>query len=681
MPMARWGKRSIGAVIAGFAAIILADFIAPPPLEKARAVSAIVVDNDRQWLHAFAGDEGRWRFAASFEEIDPSFIDKLIAIEDKRFFHHPGIDPAAILRAAIDWARTGQIRSGASTITMQTARLLEPRPRTLPSKAIEMLRALQIERRLTKKEILEIYLTLAPYGGNIEGVRAASRLYFGKDPVALNDAEQALLIALPQAPEARRPDRRPVAATAARQEILEKLVRLERLNADRADEAAQVPVPAARQPMPQLAYHTAHRLANYTWPGFTQTTIDLAMQERASAALRAHLDGVRDGASGAVLIVENETGAVRAAVGSSGLDAPGGWINLNFAVRSPGSTLKPFIYAQAFEDGRVGPGTLIDDMPRSFGGYTPENFDRTFRGEVRVATALQHSLNIPAVAALELVGAERFANKLKNAGIALRTPRKAEKGAGLALALGGTGVRGVDLATLYLALANHGEMTPVKWTHAELAGDEKTYRFMSEDNARRVSAILRASPSLAGRAPSVLSERASPIAFKTGTSYGYRDAWSAGHGAGHTIVVWIGRADGGSRPGQTGRKAAAPLLFSLFDLVQETYRDGDEAGDNALEPVGDPLVVSRGVDDAPGPQIVFPQNGAELYASQPMRGFALAARGGGEHTWYANGEVIERSATSARTIWHPQRPGFYTITVVDGAGRSTVSKIRLVGAS
>lgn len=657
-----------------------ADYYAPPPLERARSVASIVTDRDGQWLHAFADREGRWRFAADIDAIDPSFVEKLIAIEDKRFFTHPGVDPAAVMRASIDWARTGRIQSGASTITMQTARLLEPRPRTLKSKLIEMVRALQIERRLTKREILEIYLTLAPYGGNIEGVHAASRLYFGKDPIALSNAEQALLIALPQAPEARRPDRNVNNAKAARAVIALKLNALGLLSDQHAQEAAVAKIPTARRALPRHAYHTARRLSDHHWPGRAHTTIDFAMQERAQSLLAAHLQESDDGATGALVIIENESGRVRASVGSSGLNVPGGWIDLTHSVRSPGSTLKPFIYAQAFEDGRAGPATVIEDMPRSFDGYAPENFDRSFRGEVRVKDALQHSLNVPAVAALERVGANRFANILRNVGIDLRMPGGPDDESGLALALGGAGVRAVDLAALYLALATDGRVRPLRWHNENPTDEIARRRIMTADNARRISKILSDAPSLAGRAPSALTQRTSPIAFKTGTSYGYRDAWAAGHGAGYTIVVWVGRADGAPRSGMTGRKAAAPLLFRSFDMVQEIHGDDRDTDDLQAEPA--PTILARAPIAIAPPQIIFPQNGAELFADNAERGFALAARGGAAgYRWYVNGDPVARDSLGRRSIWTPGSPGFYDVTVVDAAGRTAKSKVRIVGAS
>ncbi|MEM8773234.1 MAG: penicillin-binding protein 1C [Pseudomonadota bacterium] len=649
--------------------VLVADRLFPPPLHKADKLSPAALDRHGELLHAFTTKEGRWRFAVEAEAVDPVFIERLIAVEDKRFFRHAGVDPLAIMRAGFSSAKAGRIVSGASTITMQTARLLEPRPRTLLSKLIEAARALQIERRLSKDEILSLYLTLAPYGGNIEGVRAASLLYFGKEPSRLTDAEQALLIALPQAPEARRPDRHAAAARAARKAALEALQRRMLISMRHAREAMGDPLPLRRRPLPRIAYHASYRFADESAP--TRTTLDAALQIRAEALAARHAGEFNDGATVALLIIENETRAVRAAVGSSGLDAEGGWNDLTRAVRSPGSTLKPLIYALAFDDGRLGPASIIDDMPRRFGDYTPENFDRTFRGQVRMREALQHSLNLPAVAALHSVGARRFAARVNAAGVTLKTPDRAQQEAGLALALGGAGVTAQDLGALYAGLAEGGVVKPLRWIEDQF--ETNAYRLFSENAADAIADILRNAPTIAGRAPAALSQKAPRVAFKTGTSYGYRDAWTAGFGGGHTIIAWVGRADGASRPGATGRKAAAPLLFDAFDLLSENA--GAQAQPEPSPEMMDFAPVSSNAADGK-PEIIFPRNGVELYLENQHRGFTLAARGGaGEYRWYVNGAPVE--AASSRAIWRPARAGFFDIRVVDAAGRAHGSKVRV----
>ncbi|WP_375206663.1 penicillin-binding protein 1C [Hyphococcus sp.] len=659
--------------------IVALDLLFPPPLERARELSPLVTDRNGQWLHAFATPEGRWRFEADLDEIDSLFVSRVIAVEDQRFYAHWGVDPLAVLRAGVTSARSGRIVSGASTITMQTARLLEPRERTIGAKLVEMLRALQIERRLSKREILELYLTLAPYGGNIEGVRAASRIYFDKEPTRLTDAEQALLIALPQAPEARRPDLRAAAAKAARKKVLQKLAGAGVMNDVHAVEADEARLPAKRHPLPRMAYHAAQELALKNKPGVTRSTLDASLQARAEAKLADYVEQFDDGATASLLIVDNKTRAVRASVGSSGLDAKGGWIDLTRATRSPGSALKPFIYGLAFEAGYASANTVIDDMPRAFGDYAPENFDRSFRGEVHVREALQHSLNVPAVRALDRIGASRFAALIRAAGIDLKTPDRADKSPGLALALGGAGVTAREIATLYAGLGGGGEVAPLVWKAADEKEPENAYRLFSEDTAARISSILAGAPSLGGRAPADLTQKASRVAFKTGTSYGYRDAWAAGHGGGYTVVVWVGRADGAPRPGSTGRKTAAPLLFEVFDML-----DRDGATEGEIEKIEDDAPVlamsrfDRPQEKAP-PQIVFPRDGVEVFLGSGARGFSLAARGGeGSLRWYVNGEPLRIEETSGRHVWRPARAGFYDVTVVDKAGRRSRAKVRVI---
>ncbi len=674
----------LASVLAAMMSIATADLIFAPPLDRARAVSPLVTDQNGEWLHAFANADGRWRFKADLGAIDSSFVERLVLIEDKRFWSHWGVDPLALMRASVVSAKAGRVVSGASTITMQTARLLESRPRTFGSKAIEMIRALQIERRLTKDEILELYLTLAPYGGNLEGVRAASLVYFDKEPGRLNDAQQALLIALPQAPEARRPDLNPENALIARAEILEKLTSAGAIAAMRAAEAEEAPAPDRRHEFPRRAYHAAQRLAHakakVDASGVIQSTIDAGLQTRAEAMVTAYAKRFEDGATASLLIIENETRAVRAAVGSSGLDVDGGWIDLTNAMRSPGSTLKPFIYALAFEDGLAGPATIIEDMPRSFGGYTPENFDRTFRGEVRVREALQHSLNLPAVRALDGIGATRFSALMQAAGVFLKTPHRAETKPGLALALGGAGVTAQDIAMLYAALGDGGKVKPLVWTTPQKGDARDAYQLFSGETAERISAILSEAPALEGRAPAALSVDAPRIAFKTGTSYGYRDAWSAGHGGGYSVVAWVGRADGAPRPGETGRKAAAPLLFDVFDMLAREGKTRDGIGEPEADANSGALVARF---DAPArstpPEIIFPRDGVEVFLGGESRGYALAARGGGaQYRWYVDGEPVRRETLSGRVIWNPAGAGFYDVTVVDRDGRSARSKVRVI---
>ncbi len=668
-----------GAVLIGVLLLILAlDRLFPPPLERGGMLSVVAEDRDGLPLRAFPVENGRWRLAADLDRIDPHFIEALLLIEDARFQSHPGVDALAVVRAAGQAVSRGRIVSGASTITMQTARLLEPRPRTLGSKIIESIRALQIEARLSKDEILELYLTLTPYGGNLQGVRAASWAWFGREPDALPPNQIALLIALPQSPEVRRPDLRPDSALSARAAILSRLADVGWISAARAADAADEALPTGRNAFPGEAWHAAATIrARGQGEAIVRSTLDLTLQREAERLVSRLADEGGPGVQAAAIIVEIETRAVRAAVGSAGRDRAGGWMDLTAASRSPGSTLKPLVYALAFDDGQAAPDTLIDDSPARFSNYQPENFDRSFRGEVTIADALQHSLNVPAVRVLDRVGAARFASALDQAGAHPLIPGSLEGETGLAVALGGLGLSVRDLAVLYGALGDDGRALPLAWTEAEAsanAGAEPSH-LVSAESANEILDVLYGSPAPPGRMPAHLTQGAPRVAYKTGTSYGFRDAWAAGVTGGYVLVVWTGRPDAAPRPGVTGRAGALPTLFDLADAVARW----DPAFQNAAPPreaAPAPAGLARfTAQDAP-PVILFPPSNSELWADGPERGFVLSARGSGPLNWYVDGEAVARDAGGA-PVFTPGAPGFYALTVVDSEGRSTNTRVRV----
>jgi len=675
LPLSAKQKSWARVLLAVMVTLFALDVIFPPPLARVREVSPVVVDRNGEWLMAFTTSQGTWRLEARLDEIDPEFQRRLIAIEDERFWFHPGVDPIALARASVSYVRAGRVTQGGSTITMQLARLLEPRPRTIGSKLIEIIRAFQIERRLSKREILSAYLTLAPYGGNLEGVRAASRAYFQRDPMWLDDAEMALLIALPQAPEARRPDRHPVAARAARDRVLTLMQRAGLISATRAAEGRQVAI-QTRAPFPYSAPHAAEALvAAHPREGVIHSTLDARLQRDLEALARRQVAGLERDAQIAIMAVHLETREVRARVGGAGRERAGGYIDMTRAIRSPGSALKPFLYAIAFDEGIAAPETLVRDAPRRFGGYLPENFDRRFHGDVTLEDALRHSLNLPAVATLERIGANRFHASLRRAGADVRLPRRADSEPGLALALGGVGMTLEDLVQLYATLGDEGRARPL------MTGEGATLpfsrRFVRSQTAERVLEILATSPHPAGRVPAQVAQGAPRVAFKTGTSYGFRDAWSVGVSNGYAIGVWVGRPDGAPRPGATGRSEALPVLFDAFDLLgtpSEPYREPERH-----EQVAPALVRFEGEQE--GLSILFPPSNAEVLVldyGTDARGLSLSARGGrAPLTWYAEGARVATEETSGRAIWRPRAPGFYDVTVVDADGQRAQVRVRI----
>lgn len=659
--------------------LLTADALFPPDLSRGERSSPVVLDRNGAWLRALPVENGRWRIRADLGRTDKTFLRRLVAIEDGRFWTHGGVDPFAIVRAGGSAAARGRIVSGASTLTMQTARLLEPRPRTFDAKLIEMIRAVQLEVRYSKREILALYLTLAPYGGNLEGVRAASLSYFGHEPETLTLGEQALLIALPQSPEARRPDRRPGAARAARRLVLQRMVAARQITRREAEEAESEPLPA-RAAFPARAWHAAGELARGAPAGQATvvSTLDAGLQARLEPLAAAYAREQGPEATAAIMVVEIEGRAVRALVGSGGLDRSGGWIDMTRALRSPGSALKPFIYAFAFDDGVAAPDTEMQDVATRFNDYQPEDFDRVFRGKVTAREALSHSLNVPAVAMMERIGPANFLARMESAGVRLVRPRAKTRAPGLALALGGEGITLRDLAVLYCALGDEGIARPLAFTEAEAARRTRGRgaRLVRPEAARQVLDILREAPAPKGRIPGALIRGGGGMAYKTGTSYGFRDAVAAGVVGGHVIIVWTGRADGGARGGLTGREAALPMLFDVADILS-----APRTAPPRINPRAAPAALATLERPDRGPNLIFPPDGATVQVEAfgaGSRGLVLAAGGEGL-TWYVDGRPLAVDPVSGRTIWRPAAPGFYEVIVVDLAGREARAKVRVKG--
>jgi penicillin-binding protein 1C len=665
----------------------------PPPLETLGAVSTLVLDRDGRVLRAYTAADDAWRLPANLARIDRKLVRFLLAYEDRRFRSHPGVDVLAVARASWQAVSHGRIVSGASTLTMQLARLLEPSARTIGAKLAEMGRALQLEERLTKDEILGAYLTLAPYGGNLEGVRAASLAYFGKEPARLTDAEAALLVALPQAPETVRPDRFPDAARTARNKVL-RLVHQRGVIDDRALAAAVAePVPTARQEFPARAPHLADRLVRaHPDAPIVRTSLDDDLQRAILEIVRRYQSHLEPAASIAVLAVENEGRKVRAYIGSSDFfaDRRFGQNDMVAAIRSPGSTLKPFIYAMAFDELAAHPETVMPDVALRFGDYAPKNFDGHFRGQISAREALQASLNIPAVALLDRVGPLRFVQRLSESGVPLAFPSEA-KVPGLPVALGGVGISLEGLVTLYADLAQQGASAP-------LGFDDAAYQtstpapLMSPKSAYYVTRILLDTPPPPGFLAAGNRRHAQPIAYKTGTSFGFRDAWAVGYTRDYTVGVWVGRPDGTFSAGRMGRASAAPILFEAFDLLPQgpsalpaEVPAGVIVADNAHLPANLRTFRVRpgAYTDEPEADksvgIAYPVNGATLElagADEPLPPLTLQAKGGAlPLRWLVNGLPIDSQPYRRQAEWHPDGRGEARVTVIDRDGNSASSEV------
>ena len=686
-PGMRWGLPAIAAAFCAAVAVLTHFELPSPALDRGRDLSALVLARYGSILRGFLSADGKWRLPVEPQEVDPLYRDMLIAAEDRRFAAHPGVDPIAALRALGQLASHRHVVSGASTLTMQAVRLLERRPRTLSSKLIEMAKALTLQRRLGRDGVLGLYLTLAPFGGNLEGVRAASLAYFGKEPTHLSPAEAALLVALPRAPERLRPDRHPEAARLARDAVLARMRAGGIISQQMLAEAKAEPIPRQLSALPFHAPHLARALRVADRSRLVQrTTIDPVLQRQVEALLHREAAALEPQATLAALVVGNRGRELLAYVGNADFTSPArhGTLDMARAVRSPGSALKPLIYAMAFDHLIIHPQTLIDDRPRHFGDYSPSDFDGHFQGEVSAADALRYSLNVPAVAVLDRLGPGRFASALAAAGISLNLP-VAEAEPGLAIALGGAGISLYDLATLYGALSHGGEVAALR-CRADESPARGTAMF-GPAAAWYVNDILAKAPPPPGMLPAEVG-RGRHLAFKTGTSYGFRDAWAVGYDHQVTIAVWAGQPDGTPMPGRTGLVTAAPVLLKIADLL------GPAPTEAAAEPPQGVLRVRnrdlpaglRRLDPAPreagarrgagGPTILYPPNGAVVAwdgAALPLE----AAGGVGQLRWLVDGTPLPAAGPRRPIYWQPAGLGFARLTVIDADGHSARATVRL----
>ena len=590
--MRRLGKRGCWLWLAVVALVLVAaiwaaDKIWPLPLHEVDP-ARVVVAHDGTPLWRFADADGIWRYPVTIDEVSPRYLEALINYEDRWFWKHPGVNPFSVLRAAWQDLSSGRVVSGGSTLTMQVARLLDPHPRTFGGKFRQLWRALQLEWHLSKSDILTLYLNRAPFGGTLQGVGAASWAYLGKSPAQLSYSDAALLAVLPQAPSRLRPDRWPDRAEAARNKVLERMAIQGIWPAKQVQESREEPVWLAPRQMPQLAPLFSRMMLGKSRSDKIVTTLDAGLQRQLEELAQNWKGRLPARSSLAMIVVDHTDMSVRGWVGSVDMndDSRFGHVDMVNAIRSPGSVLKPFIYGLALDDGLIHPASLLQDVPRRTGDYRPGNFDSGFHGPVSMSEALVRSLNLPAVQVLEAYGPKRFAASLRNVGLPLYLPAGAAPN--LSLILGGAGARLDDMAAAYSAFARHGKAGKLRLQPS----DPLLERPLMSAGAAWI--IRRIMADEAQPLPDNALSRVVPLAWKTGTSYGYRDAWAIGINARYVIGIWTGRPDGTPVVGQFGFASAVPLLNQVNNLLLSR-------GTNQPEDPR-PESVSRGVVCWPGGQ-------------------------------------------------------------------------------
>jgi penicillin-binding protein 1C len=629
-----WLRRCVIAS-GGVAIVSLATFVAvwnlsPFPVDRLlrRPVSRSVTDREGHLLLKVVGEDGQWREPVDMGAVGAWVANATIAAEDERFWRHSGVDPVAVMRAVVQNVSSGRIASGASTVTMQVARMVEPRERTLCAKAFQTMRALQLERCFEKRDILQHYLNMAPYGGNIRGIQAASERYFAKSAQNLTLAESALLAGIPKSPERLRPDRHPEAAITRRGWVLARMAECGQITPEQLAAANLEPLHVVAPSRNPASSHAAW-CALAERPAGGQTTIDPVIEAELEAALRSHLRRLPEGthAAGVVIDIQRSSVAALSQAGGSGVDADS-QVNAVMARRSPGSALKPFIYAAGFEAGRLAPDSMLDDVAISRAGWSPENFGRTFSGEVCAADALRRSLNVPAILVAEGVGVQRCIGVLNAAGLHLNDDTA--KRAGLGLAVGTVEVSLFELTNAYATLGRGGKRATISFfSHTSPLLSSA----MSEASAAAVSEILSCRHRMPHR---TLGYEAMPwFCWKTGTSSGRRDAWALGHNGKYAIGIWIGSLSGTGRFGYLGAEAAEPVLAELFTKAG-IASDGDPPTAPAIavtKPL--PRVAPSGLSL----KVLFPQSGASFVAVAGE--VSISPKANRDGIWFVNGRRAE----------------------------------------
>ena len=591
----------------------MAIFLASPPKSgRLNHLSKVLRSSDGSILELRLTESGHWREPARLAEIDPSFVELLIAYEDQRFWSHHGVDMRALLRATLGLLTTGEANSGASTLTMQTVRLIDPRlsRRTYYVKIWQILEAIRLEIHWSKEEILEAYFTLAPYGGNIEGVVAASAAWFEKPPSNLTISEAALLVALPQSPESRRPDRFPERAFAAKARVLYAVAGRIGLSEQELVEYASEALPGRKYTPASTAPHLADRLG--IQDSDRPTALDPNWQITANRIVGDYIENFAAPINGAAMVVERRTGFVRAYVGSSSYlsTVRKGGVNYLKAIRSPGSTLKPFIYAKALQLGKIQPNEVFEDAPIQINGYAPGNFNAEFSGALTLQQALLRSLNIPAVTTLDELGSVSFENALSTF-----LSRSSANPAGLSLAIGGYYLTAEELATLYLEFADPGSADGLQFFERT---EQYEPGFLFEQRSAHTVQNLLLQTEGQGRA----------VQFKTGTSHNRQDSWAVALTADHIVLTWLGTPDVQPTEVLTGLSAAWPMARQIIDAL-------------GLKPptLWDDILPPSDVDalDETCPRLIqFPSSG-EWIKSDTL---SISVAGHAGTQWYLNGANI-----------------------------------------
>jgi penicillin-binding protein 1C len=624
------------------------------PIDQSRLTYAsYITDREGELLHVLMADDERYRIKTHLEDVDTTFIDLLLAYEDHRYYLHGGVDWLAMSRAAWQWASQGYIVSGGSTLTMQTIRLMEPKPRNVWNKLDQMRKAIALERSHTKDQILFLYLSLAPYGSNIEGVQMASLSWFGKWANELTPAESALLVALPQSPERRRPDRFPARADEARQIVLERALHKGIITNDYLTTALLSPLPRRIKSMPKMAPHLAYQLREQ---GDLQAKTTLNAEYQSTLNAIATQTNLKPNTNMAMILAHAKTGEIHAYIGSQAyMDFNNhGAVDYSRAIRSPGSTLKPFIYAQAASEQLIHLNGIIKDEHINIQGYQPQNLNRRFSGDITIGEALQRSLNIPAVKVLQKLGPERFKSKLAQANIPLR------QGEGLPIALGGAGLTLHELVSLYTALGNEGKVTNVSATNAT---DTITHDIFGADQIAQINHLLSNNTAGAGRLHGRIKRQA--IAYKTGTGPGGSDAWAIGTNGDYVVGIWIGSPTGDYLAKNTGLAQAVPVMNKVFDglpvgqLAQQAPQAAPEALASADKAKSE-LVVRFPVDSSviEGRNTMVPIPIVMENAAYPVMAII-------------NGSQVKNLVKGSANI-NLTQPGSYQLSLVDATGSGAI---------